>query len=91
MILLLGCPSHQLPFGMLRISWHQRDAEMLNTALQSLRADVFWQLRRLINDLPLDIMWWGDPGWRPGAPQSCSITPLLSWTGERKYNYRLVG
>jgi len=26
-----------------------------------------------------------------GAHQSCSITPLLNWTGERKYNERLVG
>jgi len=25
------------------------------------------------------------------CPPSRSITPLLSWTGERKYNKRLVG
>ena len=37
------------------------------------------------------ILWWADPGWMPSAHQSCSITPLLSWTGERKYNKRLVG
>ena len=27
----------------------------------------------------------------PGAHQSHSVTPLLSWTGERKYNKRLMG
>jgi len=27
----------------------------------------------------------------PSACQSCSVTPLLSWTGEVKYNGRLVG
>lgn len=27
----------------------------------------------------------------PGAHQSCSIAHHLSWTGERKYNERLVG
>jgi len=26
----------------------------------------------------------------PGAHQNCSITPLLSWTGERKYDEGLV-
>jgi len=31
------------------------------------------------------------PGWTPRAHQKCSITPLLSWTGERKYDDRLVG
>ena len=36
-------------------------------------------------------VWWVDPGWTPGAHQSRSITPLLSWTGERKYNERLMG
>ena len=36
-------------------------------------------------------VWWGDPGWMPSAHQSRSITPLLNWTGERKYNERLVG
>jgi len=36
-------------------------------------------------------MCWVDPGWTPGAYQSCSITPLLSWTGERKQNKRLIG
>ena len=25
-------------------------------------------------------LWRIDPGWMPGAHQSCSITPLLSWT-----------
>ena len=29
-------------------------------------------------------VWGGDPGWGPGAHQSRSITPLLSWAGERK-------
>jgi len=33
-------------------------------------------------------VWRVDPGWRPGAHQSRSITPLLSCTGERKYNER---
>jgi len=36
-------------------------------------------------------LWWADPGWTPGTHQSCSIIPLLSWTGEKKYNERLVG
>jgi len=31
-----------------------------------------------------------DPGWRPGAHQSHSLIPLLSWTGERKYNKRFI-
>ena len=35
-------------------------------------------------------VWWADPGWRPGAPQSRSVTALLSWIGERKYNERLL-
>lgn len=29
--------------------------------------------------------------WRPGANQSCSITPLLSWTGVWKYDKKLTG
>ena len=37
------------------------------------------------------MVWWVDPGWRPSAHQICSVTPLLSWTGERKYNERLMG
>jgi len=36
-------------------------------------------------------MWWVDPDWTPGAHQRHSITPLLRWTGERKYNERLMG
>jgi len=32
-----------------------------------------------------------DLGWMMGAHQSCTITPLLSWTGEGKQNERLVG
>ena len=32
-----------------------------------------------------------DPGWSPGAHQSCSVTALLSCTGERKCNKRLLG
>ena len=35
-------------------------------------------------------LWWVDAGWTPGAHQSCSITPLLSWAGGRKYNQRLM-
>lgn len=31
-----------------------------------------------------DSLWLVDPGWMPGANQSGSITPLLSWTAERK-------
>jgi len=30
------------------------------------------------------LMQWVDPGWMPGTHQSCSVTPLLSWTGQRK-------
>jgi len=26
----------------------------------------------------------------PGAQKSCAITPLLNWTGEKKYGKRLV-
>lgn len=29
---------------------------------------------------------WFDPGWRPGAYKSHSITLLLYWAGERKYS-----
>ena len=35
-------------------------------------------------------IWWVDPGWMRGTHQSRFITPLLSWTGERKYNERLI-
>jgi len=35
-------------------------------------------------------LWWVDPGWTPGTHRSCSVAPLLSWTGERKYDERLV-
>jgi len=35
-------------------------------------------------------MWWVGPGWTPGAHHSHSITPLPRWTGERKYNKRLM-
>ena len=37
------------------------------------------------------LLWLVDPGWMPGAHQSRSITHLLGWTGERKYNKELVG
>jgi len=37
------------------------------------------------------ILWWVNTGWMSGAHQSRSITLLLSWTGERKYNERLMG
>lgn len=30
------------------------------------------------------LLWCFDPGWMPGAHQSLCITPVLSWTGERK-------
>jgi len=36
-------------------------------------------------------VWWTDPGWTPSAHQSHSVTLLLSWAEERKYNTRLVG
>jgi len=35
-------------------------------------------------------LWWVDPGWTPGAHQRGSVTPLLSWTEEKKYNKRLT-
>ena len=34
------------------------------------------------------LLWWLDLGWMPGAALSL---PLLSCTGETKYNERLVG
>lgn len=37
------------------------------------------------------ILWWVDPGWMLGAQQSQSVTPLPSWTGERKQNKILMG
>ena len=36
-------------------------------------------------------LWWVDLDWTPGAHQSLSITSLLSWTGRRKYNKKLIG
>jgi len=47
----------------------------------------WWVLSRLESES----MWWVGPGWTPGGPESRSITPLLSWTGERKYNKRIMG
>lgn len=35
-------------------------------------------------------VWWVDPGWMLGSHPSYSGPPLLSWTGERKCNKRLV-
>lgn len=34
------------------------------------------------------VLWWF--GWMPGAHQSCSITPLFDWRGEKKFNERLT-
>ena len=34
---------------------------------------------------------WLEPGWTPGAHQSRSIAPRLSWAGERRCEERLVG
>ena len=36
-------------------------------------------------------LWWVDPGWLPGAHQSCSITPPPQLDSRRKYNKSLVG
>ena len=37
-------------------------------------------------------VWWVDPGWMPGAHQSCSITPPPQLDGGRKkYNKRFMG
>ena len=45
-----------------------------------------------ISDLSLlGTLWWVDPGWGPGAHQSRSLTPLVHWTGEKKYNEKLMG
>lgn len=30
-------------------------------------------------------LWWVDFSWMPDSQETCSIAPLLSWTGERKY------
>jgi len=35
-------------------------------------------------------LWWVDPGWTAGAHQSHFISPILAWTGDKKYNERLV-
>ena len=59
--------------------------------LQSLFSANYSNLEITLKGKTLDLLWWVDPGWMPGAHQSCSITPLLSWTGERKYNKSLVG
>lgn len=73
-ILLLDHPGHRLPLGTLCMSWHWREEEMLNAALQSLRADVFWQLRRLINDSPLDVIIKGSAALLKPSP----LPPLRS-------------
>jgi len=36
-------------------------------------------------------VWWVDLGWMPGTHQATLSLPLLSWTGERKRNKRLMG
>lgn len=36
-------------------------------------------------------LWWVNPGWMPGIHQSCSVTSLLSWSEERKYNEKPAG
>lgn len=36
-------------------------------------------------------VWWVDTVWTPGVHKSCSITPFFIWTGERKYNEKLMG
>lgn len=32
-----------------------------------------------------------DPAWTLHAHQTCSITALLSWAGEKKHNEKLMG
>jgi len=36
-------------------------------------------------------VWCVDPGWKPGAHRSHSISPLLNRAGERKFSERLMG
>lgn len=35
-------------------------------------------------------IWWIDLGWMPDAHQATLLVSLLNWTGQRKYNKRLM-
>lgn len=50
-----------------------------------------WPLSQWRNDsLTFDQARWVDLGWMPGAHQNCSMHPIFSWTGEKKYTERFV-
>lgn len=36
-------------------------------------------------------VWWVDPSWMPVIHQTYSVTSLLSWSEEKKYNERPTG
>lgn len=51
------------------------------------KAEIYSANQNLVSE----ILWQTDPDWTPCAQKSCSIAPLLKYTGNRKYHEQFMG